>query len=220
MQRTEGGAPPREKTPCPRFPNSLPTARVAETPAAVVVALAASAGGLQALSRVPVGCPATCTPPSWWCSTFPPTITVCRRSGCRTTLTVKQAEQGELLREGTVYVAPPGQHLLVVAGGTLALTRTKLVHFTRPRPTPCSSRRPPASVRVLAVVLTGYGCDGAAGAAAVALCRRPRIAQDQATSECFGHARRRHRCRRRRPGPSPRRDRPRPRWLGCERRPE
>ena len=47
-------------------------------------------------------------------------------------LPVKQAEDGDRLKSGSVYVAPPDRHLLVNDDGTLSLSKTELVHFLRP----------------------------------------------------------------------------------------
>ena len=52
--------------------------------------------------------------------------------GGRTRLTVKEAEHEETLRPGTVYIAPPDNHLLINPGGSISLTHTELVHFVRP----------------------------------------------------------------------------------------
>src|SRR2546425_7028063 len=79
-----------------------------------VVALAASAGGLTALSAVLAGLPAD----------FPAAIAVVQhldprhRSlmadilGRRTRLSVKQAKEGDTLSPATGFIAPPDQHLL------------------------------------------------------------------------------------------------------------
>src|ERR1044071_2261865 len=79
-----------------------------------IVALAASAGGLRALSQVLAALPAK----------FPAAIVVVQhldprhRSlmadilSRRTALQVRQAEEGEMLRHGTVFIAPPDRHLL------------------------------------------------------------------------------------------------------------
>jgi two-component system, chemotaxis family, protein-glutamate methylesterase/glutaminase len=106
-----------------------------------------------------------------------------RRCACP----VKQAEAGELLLPGTVYVAPPDHHLLISPDATVSLTQTERVHFTRPSAD--STLVSVAAVygeRVLAVVLTGTGRDGAAGVKAVALAGGTVIAQDEATADFFG----------------------------------
>src|SRR5579872_3084613 len=46
-------------------------------------------------------------------------------------LTVKQAQHGEVLLPGAVYVAPPDEHLLV-GPGKIQLAHTQMVHFSRP----------------------------------------------------------------------------------------
>ena len=99
-----------------------------------VVALAASAGGLNAVSRILAELP----------SGFPAGIVVIQhldprhRSlmadilAKRTQLKVKEAEEGETVLPGAVLIAPPNRHLLVNADGTISLTQTELVHFLRP----------------------------------------------------------------------------------------
>jgi two-component system chemotaxis response regulator CheB len=89
-----------------------------------VVALAASAGGLMALSTVLSGLTAD----------FPATIVIVQhldprhRSlmadilSRRTPLRVKQAEEGDCLTPATAYIAPPNRHLLVNPDGTLSLS--------------------------------------------------------------------------------------------------
>src|SRR3954465_13641890 len=99
-----------------------------------VVALAASAGGLNALPHVLAPLPAD----------FPAALVVVQhldprhRSlmadilNRRIALRVKEAAHGDRLEAGTAFVAPPNHHLLVDPDRTLALTKTELVHFVRP----------------------------------------------------------------------------------------
>ena len=105
----------------------------------------------------------------------------------RTGLTVKEATQGDLLMAGTVYIAPPDNHLLVNADGTLALTQTELVHFVRPS-ADLLFESVAASYRdkSIAVVLTGNGNDGAMGVKAIKKMGGTVIAQDKPTSDYFG----------------------------------
>ena len=154
-----------------------------------VVAVAASAGGLAALSALLAPLPAT----------FPAAILVVQHLdphrpslmatllGRRTALTVKEAAQGDRLAPGTVYVAPPGRHLLVEAAGTVALTGTELEHFVRPSADALfRSLAAGFGPRAIAVVLTGTGVDGAAGVQAVKEAGGTVIVQDEASSEFFG----------------------------------
>jgi two-component system chemotaxis response regulator CheB len=153
------------------------------------VAIATSAGGLTALARVLGSIPGN----------FPVPIVVVQhldprhRSllaqilSRRTELTVAEAIDGESLRPGRVYVAPPDRHLLINADGTTSLTATELVHFVRPSAdllfeSVAASYRE----RAIAVVLTGSGSDGAMGVRAVKSMGGTVIAQDEASSEFFG----------------------------------
>lgn len=154
-----------------------------------IVALAASAGGLTALSRVLTALPAN----------FPAAIVVVQhldprhRSlmadilSRRTPLRVKQAEEGEHVEAATVYIAPPNRHLLVNSDGTLSLTQTELVHFLRPSADLLfESVAASYKERAIAVVLTGTGSDGAMGVQAIKKMGGTVIAQDEDTAEFFG----------------------------------
>jgi two-component system chemotaxis response regulator CheB len=154
-----------------------------------VVAVAASAGGLQALSGLFSALPAD----------FPAALVVVQhldprhRSliaailSRRTALEVKEAEEGDALRPGTVYIAPPNKHLLVNPDGTLALAQSELVHFVRPSADLLfESVAASFKDRAIAVVLTGTGSDGTMGVQAIKKMGGTVIAQDEATSEFFG----------------------------------
>jgi two-component system chemotaxis response regulator CheB len=155
-----------------------------------IVVIGASLGGLEALRRLLSPLPAE----------FPAPIVVvrhvrCGQSGCvvemllggHTLLGVKEAEAGDLLRPGTVYLAPPCKHLLVESGGTLALSEAPKVNLVRPSADVLFRSAADAyGQRALAVVLTGSLGDGAAGVRAVKGAGGTVLAQDEATSEAFG----------------------------------
>lgn len=154
-----------------------------------VVALAASAGGLSALSRLLAALP----------TEFPAALVVVQhldprhRSlmadilNRRTSLKVKQAEEGDQLCSGTVYIAPPNRHLLVNPDGTLSLTQSELVHFLRPSADLLfESVAASYKERAIAVVLTGTGSDGAMGVQAIKKMGGTVIAQNEETAEFFG----------------------------------
>jgi len=162
-----------------------------EIPAAAfdIVAFASSAGGLSALSEVLSTIP----------ESFPASIAVVQHldprhrslmakilSG-RTELSVKEAEEGDRLRPGVVYVAPPDKHLLINPGGTISLTQSEMVHFVRPSADLLfESVAASFKDRAIAVVLTGSGSDGKMGVMAIKKMGGTVIAQDEATSEFFG----------------------------------
>ena len=152
-----------------------------------VIAIAASSGGLAAISEVLRTLPAT----------LPAAIVVLQhlapdqRSHLaeiladRTALGVRQGAQGMWIEDGVAYVAPPGAHLLVGSDGRLVLSSLPPVHWCRP-----SADRLFASVgakygaRAIAVVLTGYGVDGAEGAQVLRRSGGIVVVQDDATSTC------------------------------------
>src|SRR4051794_41857790 len=81
-------------------------------------------------------------------------------------LPVKQAEAGDVLEAGHVYVAPPDAHLLVAADGTMQLDDRPPIHFLRPSADVLlESLASTYAGDCLAVVFSGTGSDGAAGGA-------------------------------------------------------
>lgn len=153
-----------------------------------VVAIAASKGGLKAVSKVlsglPSDFPAAIAVVQHLSSQYPSHLVELLRS--RTTLRVKQAETGDLLYPGTVYVAIPDRHLLVNSDGTLSYSDTAKVNFVRPSADRLfTSMANSYQSRAIAVVLTGRVSDGCLGVLAVKKHGGTIIAQDEATSECF-----------------------------------
>ncbi len=101
-----------------------------------------------------------------------------------------EAEHGEPVLAGGIYVAPGGRHMRVIRdrdGIKIALGDDPPINFCKPAVDPLFSSA--ASVwgsAVLAVVLTGMGADGTAGAAEIAAANGSIIAQDEATSVVWG----------------------------------
>jgi two-component system chemotaxis response regulator CheB len=153
-----------------------------------VVALGASAGGLNALRQVLSGLPIN----------FPSSIVVVQHLapghkswmapllGRSSRLKVKQAEHGEILMPGVVYTAPPDEHLLV-GPGKVQLAHSQLVHFSRPSiDLLFESVAGTYGSRSIGVVLSGSGRDGAAGARTIKEAGGIIIAQLPETAE-FRH---------------------------------
>jgi len=102
-------------------------------------------------------------------------------------LAVTEAAPGEALRTGAVLVAPAGQHTVFDARGYARMTDDPPIHGVRPAAdVTLLSLAERFGRRVVAVVLTGMGKDGAAGAKAVRAAGGHVIAQDEATSVVYG----------------------------------
>src|SRR5262249_16156935 len=105
----------------------------------------------------------------------------------RTSLKVKHAEDGEMIFPSTVYIAPPDFHLVIKPDHSLSLSLAQAIHFLRPAADMLfDSAARVYKERVIAVVLTGTGIDGAAGVQAIKKAGGMVIAQNEATSQFFG----------------------------------
>ena len=151
--------------------------------------MAASAGGLNALthvlSKLPAGFPAALV--------LVQHLDPRHRSvmaeilSRRSKVPVHEAREGDVLRAGQAYIAPPNRHLLVNPDHTLTLTQTELVHFVRPsadllfESVAASFRE-----RAVAVVLSGSGQDGVMGVKAINKMGGTVIVQDPAHAEFKG----------------------------------
>jgi len=155
-----------------------------------VIAMAASVGGLKALSIILGGLPAD----------FPAAIAIVMHVApdhkslltnilkCRTHLQVTEAQTGDVLGPSKVFVAPPNHHLFVVKGGCLKLSSShaEKIHFARPSAEPLfASVAEVYGKNAIAVVLTGGDGDGSFGVQIIKDKGGMVIAQDRPTSENF-----------------------------------
>lgn len=150
-----------------------------------VLAVGASAGGLKALMALLSALPADFAMPVLVVQHLSPShrsrsaelIQKC----CR--LRVHQAEDGEALEPGRVFVAPPDEHLSVSSDGRVVLGRGARVHFTRPAVDVLfHSVAEVYGRRSVALVLTGGGEDGSVGALEIQDAGGTVIVQDPGTA--------------------------------------
>lgn len=77
---------------------------------------------------------------------------------------VKEADEQEPIRPGTVYLAPANYHLLLERGGALALSIDPPVNFARPAVDVLfESAAEVYGPALIGIILTGAGSDGAKG---------------------------------------------------------
>lgn len=158
-------------------------------PGLPVVALVCSLGGADALQRVlgplPPDFPASVVALQHLDPHYASTLTA--RLAASTRLRVRVAADGAALQAGVVDVAPPGRHLLLATGDRLLLVNSGERATARPSAdlllvTMAAVLGP----RLLAVVLTGAGEDGAVGAQVVVRYGGRTLVQDEATAQAYG----------------------------------
>ena len=145
---------------------------VARRPAFDIVVIAASAGGVRALHEVLAPLPAFFAAPILvvqHLSSQPKNRSqLAEILGARTHLDVHWAKAADRPRAGSVYIAPPGRHLLVARNGCCDISSQAPVNYACPAADPLfQSAVAKYEDRVLAVVLSGRLQDGALGAVAV-----------------------------------------------------
>jgi two-component system chemotaxis response regulator CheB len=158
-----------------------------------VIAIGSSTGGPQALTAV-LRCLRrdAIAQPILITQHMPPTFTaiLAEHLGRLSGWPCAEARDGERLLPRHIYVAPGDHHLLVHGprdAATLRLTQDAPENFCRPAVDPML--RSLADVfggRVLAVILTGMGSDGCAGARRLVAAGGTVFAQDEATSIVWG----------------------------------
>ena len=131
-----------------------------------MVLIAASAGGIPALrdflSRLPTSFPVPIAVVLHRTQTQP--VRLAQVLGKKTDLPIKTAAQGERFHAGTVYLAPPRQHLVVRPDRTFHLMDGHKIKYVHSSANPLfESAAYSLDGRVVAVVLTGSGTDGTNG---------------------------------------------------------
>lgn len=101
-----------------------------------------------------------------------------------------EAEDGEPVLAGGIYVAPGGRHMRVVRDGErvkIALDDEPPINFCKPSVDPLfASAAQVWGPSALALILTGMGSDGTKGAAEIVAAGGSVVAQDETTSVVWG----------------------------------
>ncbi|BCL75824.1 hypothetical protein JHS3_15600 [Jeongeupia sp. HS-3] len=156
-----------------------------------VIAVGASTGGTEALKALLVPLPATLPPivivqhmPAMFTGSF------ARRLDGLCALRVKEAEHGDTLEPGCVYLAPGHSHLqLARVGGRLSCALSQADPVNRHRPSVevlFQSVAQLVEARGLGIMLTGMGKDGGTGMRAMHDAGAYNFAQDEASATVFG----------------------------------
>lgn len=170
---------------------AAPMSMTSEAAAQTILAIGASTGGpdaiFQVLSHLPAQVPGiviTQHIPAGFSRAF------AERMNAQTAFEVKEAQSGELVLPGRVFIAPGDYHLLVerVAGRFRTLVRQgPPVAYQRPSVDVLfHSVAEAAGGQAVAVLLTGMGSDGAKGMKRLREKGAFTIAQDEASCAIFG----------------------------------
>ncbi|MBS0290206.1 MAG: chemotaxis response regulator protein-glutamate methylesterase [Proteobacteria bacterium] len=158
---------------------------------ASIIAIGASTGGTEALSALfhilPVNLPpivVTQHLPEGFSALF------ASRANKNTDLTVKVAENGEILKTGHVYIAPAGKHLeFEKKSNQLTVKLNESLPINGHIPSADVMMKSVASVmgdRAMGILLTGMGSDGAQGMLEIQKAGGVTIAQDEESSVVWG----------------------------------
>jgi len=194
-------ARPRVATPPPRPSGQIPAARSSgsipafgrastlpgATPRLCVIGV--STGGPAALSELIPALPADLKLAIVVVQHMPAGFTqaLAERLDAVSRVSVAEAQHGDRPLAGSVLIAPGDKHLEFDDRGLVVLTDGPMVHGCRPAAdVTMISAAKVYGRRCLAVVMTGMGKDGAAGALAIKRADGKTLAQDQATSVIYG----------------------------------
>ncbi|MBA3998437.1 MAG: chemotaxis response regulator protein-glutamate methylesterase [Candidatus Accumulibacter sp.] len=196
--RAAHGASLRRVVPPPRVaaPPLAPvmtTARTAGRPAAVgdrVVFVGASTGGTEAIKHFLAGLPENC-PPVLVVQHMPETFTAsfAKRLDSLCPPRVIEAQGGERIESGTVYIAPGHSHLQIRRSGNGYVTEilaTPPVNRHRPSVDVLFDSAALLGRQALGVILTGMGKDGAQGLLRMRQAGARTFGQDEASCVVYG----------------------------------
>ncbi|MBS8263480.1 chemotaxis response regulator protein-glutamate methylesterase [Mesobacillus boroniphilus] len=134
-----------------------------------IVCIGTSTGGPRALQQVITSLPKNIDVPVLVVQHMPPGFTksLANRLDSLSDISVKEAEDGEILQKGTAYIAPGGFHLKVKSlGSTLAINLSQSPPRNGHRPSVDVMFESISTIKnysKIAVIMTGMGSDGSKG---------------------------------------------------------
>ena len=156
-----------------------------------IIAIGASTGGTEAIKRVLMGLPAD-TPGILITQHIPKAFSAsfARRMNDSCLMTVTEAEDGQQVLAGHVYIAPGDQHLYLTRDGARYVCRLDDgAPVNRHKPSVdvlFNSVAKSAGENAIGVILTGMGKDGAKGLKEMRAAGSRTAAQDEASSVVWG----------------------------------
>ena len=135
-----------------------------------LIAIGASAGGVEALGLLLCALPASCRASVVVVLHLAPgrSSRLPQLYGARCLLPIREAQDKEPLQPGVVYFAPPDYHLQIEPERSFSLSLEAPVYFSRPSIDVLLETAASAYRReMLAIILTGASADGAEGLAQV-----------------------------------------------------
>lgn len=158
------------------------------------LAIGASTGGPVALQKVLMGLPSSFPYPIILVQHMPGTFThaFAQRLDNNCQISVKEAEQGDVLKAGCAYLAPGGKQMLVESSGS-----QKRIKILETSPSDKINYKPSVDLTfgtlakafggdVLGIILTGMGADGREGCRVLKGLGATIWAQDQASCVVYG----------------------------------
>lgn len=156
-----------------------------------IIAVGASTGGTEAIKTLLSTVPSNCPPilitqhiPKVFSTSFAERLNRCLE------MEVFEAQEGMIIRPGCAYIAPGDFHLTIATSGAKKVCRiiqTEKVNRHRPAvDVMFNSILDSYGSKVVAVMLTGMGADGANGMLRLKQAGAITYAQDQATSVVWG----------------------------------
>jgi two-component system chemotaxis response regulator CheB len=170
-------------------PSVRPTLGTGAVVAPRVCIIAISTGGPAALSEVIPSLPESLKVAIVIVQHMPAGFTahLAERLDAASKVSVREAQPGDRPLPGMVLIAPGDKHLEFDDRGAIVLTDGPLVNGCRPAAdVTMTSAAKIYGRRTLAIVMTGMGKDGAAGALAIKRADGKTLAQDQTTSVIYG----------------------------------
>jgi two-component system chemotaxis response regulator CheB len=162
---------------------------VGELPIKRVVAIGCSTGGPGALHQIIPRLPADLSAAYLVVQHMPPGFTksLANRLNEISAVQVKEAEEGDLVSAGRVLVAPGGYHMTVGPDGRVHLDQEPSLHGVRPAVDKLfESLAPLYGNRMVGIILTGMGYDGAKGMGQLKKRGATTIAEDASTCIVYG----------------------------------
>lgn len=156
-----------------------------------LVAIGTSTGGPKALEHVvtklPADLPCGVVIVQHMPAGFTKSLAV--RLNSLSAVNIKEAEDGDHIKPGNVYIAPGRHHMLVhkdVLGYTISLNENPPVRNLRPSVDVMYKSLVPYGKDIIAVILTGMGNDGSRGAQAIKKAGGYIISEAESTSVVYG----------------------------------